>query len=126
MRILASAVVTRAIEKSGLSPSEFYSPLRTAKIARARQVAMYAVRHLCPHMSYPMIAGLLGKGDHTTALHGVARIEKLRDTDPAVASSVNALFASFGRNPPAPKSIVGFQTLCRDYEGRLQSYRLAA
>lgn len=70
-------------------------PTRRRPYARARQVAMYVMRQICPHLSYPAIGGIIGGRDHTTILHGVAKIEQLVEDDAEMADDINLLMAHF-------------------------------
>lgn len=58
--------------KHGISFSEMISSRRAPHLVRARQEAMW---HLREHtkLSYPQIAYILGKRDHTTIIHGIKR-----------------------------------------------------
>jgi chromosomal replication initiator protein len=72
------------------------SPRRMGGLVRPRHIAMYLARKLTIR-SLPEIGRLFGGRDHTTVLHAVRRIEKLRAEDPAVdeqIKTVEALFAS--------------------------------
>jgi len=62
-------------QAQGLSPDELRSPVRTARVALARQMAMYLMRDLTD-LSLPRIGTQLGR-DHTTVLHGLEKIERL-------------------------------------------------
>lgn len=50
---------------------------RRRELARARQYVAWAVREHCPEASYPAIGRLLGGRDHTTIMHGIARMKAL-------------------------------------------------
>jgi chromosomal replication initiator protein len=54
---------------------EICSPKRDKHIVVPRQIAMYLLRSEL-HLSFPKIAGELGRKDHTTAIHSVEKIEK--------------------------------------------------
>ena len=57
--------------------SDLFSKKRTRQIARPRQVAMWLAKNLTSQ-SYPSIGEAFGGRDHTTVLHAVRTIEKLR------------------------------------------------
>ena len=59
-------------------------------MARPRQIAMYLCKTLTTR-SYPDIGRRFGNRDHTTVLHAVRQIEKLKAADPALASDVETL-----------------------------------
>jgi len=67
--------------------------LRGTSHARPRQVAMYLCREYTPR-SLPEIGRLFGGRDHSTVLHGVRTIKKLRETDPDINAAVSALQSS--------------------------------
>jgi chromosomal replication initiation ATPase DnaA len=77
IRITGRAVADFVGRHYGVTFDELAGPRRTLPLARARQFAMYAMRELCPHMSYPAIGRLLGGRDHTTILHGCRKVERL-------------------------------------------------
>jgi len=59
-------------------------------VARPRQVAMYLAKQLTPR-SLPEIGRRFGGRDHTTVIHAVRRIEKLRQTDAELDADVRLL-----------------------------------
>ena len=63
---------------------ELNSSCRTAKISRARQVAMSLTREFTK-MSLPAIADAFGRRDHTTVLHAIKTIETKTKEDPELA-----------------------------------------
>lgn len=69
-------VIVNVAWKHGISAEALTSSSRRHSIVHARQEAMWALRQLRKHngaqrFSYPAIASLVGRADHTTALHGV-------------------------------------------------------
>lgn len=95
MRISAHEVLGFVAMRHGLGLSVMLSERRTQDIARPRQIAMYVIRQICPHMSYPAIARLLKRADHTTIIHGVRNIDRLLRSDPWVIREVAATLAHF-------------------------------
>lgn len=73
-----------------LRVSDLLSKKRTRNIARPRQMVMALAKDLTSH-SLPEIGELLGGRDHTTILHGVRTIKKLRETDHQVDEDFNKL-----------------------------------
>ena len=69
---------------------EMWSQRRSKKVARPRQIAMYFAREMSP-LSLPSIGRRFGKRDHTTVMHGISRVEKLIETDPAFAADIATL-----------------------------------
>lgn len=125
MRILARDVAAFVAAKHGMTFEGLCAPRRVRHVARPRQIAMYAIRRLCPHMSYPTIARILHKKDHTTVMHGVRKVESLIQTDYEVARVVADALAYFRPvEEPAPiAAAVQFQVLCSQYG---QAMRAAA
>jgi chromosomal replication initiator protein len=71
---------------------------RSKTNALARHIAMYMCRaYVRPGPSYPELARWFGAGDHTTVMHAVQRIEKLRGKDQAVESAIKEIRILVGR-----------------------------
>lgn len=68
--------IARSVAKAhGVSFSDMISQRREKHLVRARQHAMWEMkRHTS--LSYPQIAHILGRRDHTTVLHGIRRHTK--------------------------------------------------
>ncbi|HET6746708.1 MAG TPA: chromosomal replication initiator protein DnaA [Candidatus Saccharimonadales bacterium] len=66
---------------------EICSAKRDKHIVVPRQIAMYLLRSEL-HLSFPRIAGELGRKDHTTAIHSVEKIEKAVKLDLLVREQV--------------------------------------
>ena len=69
---------------------ELISARRTASLVRPRQIAMFLSRHLTPN-SLPVIGRKFGGRDHTTVIHAVRQIEKLRASDLEIDADVRHL-----------------------------------
>lgn len=99
-------VVSRAYE---IERSIIISASRRKKHVWARHVAMWVARHIT-ELSTPQIGRALGHRDHTTVLHGVDRIERLRrsshDIHEEVMQIVAAVHVELGdkRNNASPDS----------------------
>ncbi|MEB8387843.1 chromosomal replication initiator protein DnaA [Rhodobacteraceae bacterium KMM 6894] len=70
--------------------SDLVGPKRVRIYARPRQVAMYLCKQLTSR-SLPEIGRRFGKRDHTTVMHGVRRIEELRQSDAQIAEDIDLL-----------------------------------
>lgn len=70
--------------------SEVLSRRRKKHIVLARHIGMYIARRYT-NKSFPEIGRRYGGMDHSSILHGVARIERLIESDPTVAAIVNRL-----------------------------------
>ena len=119
MRIRAHEVAAYVAELHNIPFNGFYGRQHTRAIARPRQIAMYCIRALCPHMSLPAIGRMMRGRDHTTILHGVRNIETLIETDPRVSDAVDRVLYRFtGAIHPATAPIEGaiaWQALCQNY-----------
>lgn len=71
---------------------EMISSQRHAQIVFPRQVAMYLCKALTLR-TLPELGRLFGNRDHTTALHSIRKIEKLIETDNALAAIVAGIRA---------------------------------
>lgn len=118
MRIRAHEVAAYVAEMHGIPMKGFYGVQRTQRLARARQIAMYCVRHLCPHMSYPRIGLMMGNRDHTTILHGVRKIEELIEIDAEISDAVDRVLYHFTGStaPSSPISaVLAWRAMCNRY-----------
>lgn len=79
-RLTIDEIQRRVAEHYALKLNDLLSPRRTRDVARPRQVAMYLAKTLTPR-SLPEIGRRFGGRDHTTVMHAVKQIEKLRATD---------------------------------------------
>jgi chromosomal replication initiator protein len=79
----------------GFSLIELLSHRRTARLVRARQVAVYLCCALTPH-SLPAIGRRFGGKNHTTILHSQRRIAALILTDQELAATVAKLRIELG------------------------------
>ena len=70
--------------------TDILSPKRDKEIVMPRQMAMYLLRSEL-HLSYPKIAQELGRKDHTTAIHSVAKIESEIHTNPETRDAISLL-----------------------------------
>ncbi|WP_397541830.1 chromosomal replication initiator protein DnaA [Roseovarius salis] len=70
--------------------SDMIGPKRLRSFARPRQVAMYLCKQMTSR-SLPEIGRRFGGRDHTTVMHGVKRIEELRQQDAQIAEDLEML-----------------------------------
>ncbi len=73
-----------------LSVEVILSPTRTARVARARQLAMYLTRELTD-LSLPAIAQAFNRRDHTTVLHAIRKVERSALEDASLSRAVEEL-----------------------------------
>ena len=76
-RISIDEIQTQVAEHYRIRKAEMTSARRAREVARPRQVAMYLSKQLTPK-SLPDIGRRFGGRDHTTVIHAVRQIEKLR------------------------------------------------
>ncbi len=89
-RVTVDEIQKAVCEHYALKQADLISPKRTRAVARPRQVAMWLAKSLTTR-SYPDIGRRFGGRDHTTVLHGVRTVEKLRGEDPSLASDIETL-----------------------------------
>lgn len=99
VRITGRAVADFVAERHGMTFERLCVTCHRRALARPRQIAMYAIRQLCPHMSLPAIGRLLGGRDHTTVLHGIRKIEELMHLNDRVAREVDEVMVHFYVEP---------------------------
>ena len=63
---------------------------RTAAVVKPRQIAMYLSKALTPR-SLPEIGRRFGGRDHTTVIHAVKQIERLRAADSELDADIRLL-----------------------------------
>lgn len=68
-------IIDKTARHFQIETKEICSAKRDKHIVVPRQIAMYLLRSEL-HLSFPKIAGELGRKDHTTAIHSVEKIEK--------------------------------------------------
>jgi chromosomal replication initiator protein len=89
-RITIEEIQRRVCEHYRIKQTEMSSARRAREVARPRQVAMYLAKQLTPR-SLPEIGRRFGGRDHTTVIHAVRQIEKLRQTDAELDADVRLL-----------------------------------
>ena len=85
--ITAKQIVDRTAKYFQITTIEMCSAKRDKHIVLPRQIAMYLLRSEL-HLSFPKIAGELGRKDHTTAIHSIEKIEKAIKLDFTVREHV--------------------------------------
>jgi chromosomal replication initiator protein len=73
--VTAKQIIDKTARHFQIDNKEICSSRRDKHIVVPRQIAMYLLRSEL-HLSFPKIAGELGRKDHTTAIHSVEKIEK--------------------------------------------------
>ena len=88
--ISSKNIVDKTAKHFQLKIEEICGDKRDKHIVTPRQIAMYLLRSEL-HLSFPKIAGELGRKDHTTAIHSVDKIEKAIKLDFVIREHVNAI-----------------------------------
>jgi chromosomal replication initiator protein len=89
-RISIDEIQTQVAEHYRIRKAEMTSARRAREVARPRQVAMYLSKQLTPK-SLPDIGRRFGGRDHTTVIHAVKQIEKLRAQDSELDADIRLL-----------------------------------
>lgn len=89
-RITIEEIQRRVSDHYRIRQAEMTSARRAREVARPRQVAMYLAKQLTPR-SLPEIGRRFGGRDHTTVIHAVKQIEKLRQSDAELDADVRLL-----------------------------------
>jgi chromosomal replication initiator protein len=78
--------------KFKIKPSQLKSRNNSPKISFPRQIAMYLAKEMT-RTSLPEIGKKFGGKHHTTVIHSIRKIEKLRAEDPEFNKEINSLMA---------------------------------
>jgi chromosomal replication initiator protein len=89
-RITMDAILRAVGEKFNLQPSQIKQKTNAKNIAYPRQIAMYLIKELT-RASLPEIGRAFAGKHHTTVLHSVQKIEKLRQRDPDLNRLLHSL-----------------------------------
>ncbi len=89
-RVTIDEIQRRVCDHYRIRHAEMSSARRAREVARPRQVAMYLAKQLTPR-SLPEIGRRFGGRDHTTVIHAVRQIEKLRAVDAELDADVRLL-----------------------------------
>ncbi|HEY0627665.1 MAG TPA: chromosomal replication initiator protein DnaA [Allosphingosinicella sp.] len=89
-RISIDEIQGKVSDHYRIRKAEMTSARRAREVARPRQVAMYLSKQLTPR-SLPEIGRRFGGRDHTTVIHAVRQIEKLRQQDAELDADIRLL-----------------------------------
>jgi chromosomal replication initiator protein len=89
-RISIDEIQTRVSDHFRIRKAEMTSARRAREVARPRQVAMYLAK-MMTQRSLPEIGRRFGGRDHTTVIHAVRQIEKLRAQDAELDADIRLL-----------------------------------
>jgi len=88
--LTSKQIIDKTAKHFQLKIEEICSAKRDKHIVLPRQIAMYLLRSEL-HLSFPKIAGELGRKDHTTAIHSVEKIEKAIKLDFVIREQVASI-----------------------------------
>jgi len=92
-RITMDSILRAVAEKFNMQPQQLKLKSNSRQIAYPRQVAMYLMKDLT-QASLPEIGRVFGGKHHTTVLHSVQKIERLRQTDTDLNRLIHSLIDS--------------------------------
>ena len=92
-RITIESIVKNVAEHFSLQPSQLKQKTNEQKIVYPRQIAMYLAKEMTP-ASLPEIGRWFGSKHHTTVLHSIQKIDKLRHRDQDLNSLLHRLVDS--------------------------------
>ncbi|MGB7242951.1 MAG: chromosomal replication initiator protein DnaA [Sulfitobacter sp.] len=89
-KITVEEIQRKVSDHYNIRLSDMIGPKRLRSYARPRQVAMYLCKKMTSR-SLPEIGRRFGGRDHTTVMHGVRRIEELKQQDGQIAEDLELL-----------------------------------
>ena len=89
-RVTVEEIQRKVSDHYNIRLSDMLGPKRLRSFARPRQIAMYLCKQLTSR-SLPEIGRRFGGRDHTTVMHGVRRIEGLRNEDSQMSDDLDLL-----------------------------------
>lgn len=92
-QVTMDSVLRAVAERFQLQPNQLKQKSNAQNIAYPRQVAMYVIKELT-HSSLPEIGRMFGGKHHTTVLHSVHKIDKLRQKDPDLNRLIHSVIDS--------------------------------
>lgn len=88
--VTVEEIQKKVSEHYNIKMSDMSSDKRTRQIARPRQIAMYLSKELTSK-SLVEIGKKFGGKDHTTVMHALKTVEKLKSTDPEIKEDIRIL-----------------------------------
>jgi len=89
-RITMDSVLRAVADRFGMPPGHLKQKSNARQIAYPRQIAMYLIKDLTG-ASLPEIGRMFAGKHHTTVLHSVQKIDRLRQQDPELDSLLHSL-----------------------------------
>jgi chromosomal replication initiator protein len=95
-RISVEEIITAVTQRFGVKSTDLLGKRRTKSIALPRQVCMHLARRLTEH-SLGEIGGFFGGRDHTTVLHADRTVGRLREQNPQLGTTLDAIESGLRR-----------------------------
>jgi chromosomal replication initiator protein len=92
-RITMESVLRAVADRFNMQPAQIKAKSNSRQIAYPRQITMYLIKELT-HASLPEIGRMFGGKHHTTVLHSVQKIDKLRQKDTELNRLIHSLIDS--------------------------------
>ena len=89
-KVTVEEIQRKVAEHYNVRLSDLIGPKRVRTLARPRQIAMYLSKQLTSR-SLPEIGRRFGGRDHTTIMHGIRKIEELKEDDRQLAEDLELL-----------------------------------
>ena len=86
-KITIEEIQKKVAEHFNIRITDMHSPRRSRSVARPRQIAMYLAKKMTTR-SLPEIGRRFANRDHTTVIHAVKTITRLRDKDEEMAKNI--------------------------------------
>jgi hypothetical protein len=102
--LLVTEIQRLVAKRYKLRRADILSHRRTANIVLPRQIAMYLAKTMTLR-TLPDIGRRFGGRDHTTVLHAVHKIERMRATDPEFDAQIRALETAKEASTCSPKTL---------------------
>jgi chromosomal replication initiator protein len=93
-RISMDSIIRAVAERFALQPAQLKQKTNAREIAYPRQIAMYAIKELTT-ASLPEIGRAFGGKHHTTVLHSIQKIERMRQVKSDLDKLLHSLLDSF-------------------------------
>lgn len=92
-RVTLQRIIDVAAQRQGFKAGDLTGKRRTARVNRARQIAMYIARAMTEY-SLPQIGEAFGGRSHTTVLHGANKIAEEVEVDKLLEAKINTIRAA--------------------------------
>lgn len=95
--ICCKDVVSAVADHLRVEPQDLLGPVRKARLAHARHVAIYIIRKWL-HLSWNQIGQEFSGRDHTSIMHAFRKVDRLYCSDQAVRKQVDDVREKLGLN----------------------------